>query len=101
MVRFHPLATVLVVATLTGCGAKSLMDHVAPETVQELKTNVDHLRRGQFDEIEKDLDPSIDRNSIRANLTKMAGMIPAQEPVSVKTVGAFAQCDTRRVAIPG
>jgi hypothetical protein len=95
MARFYRLAGILLLSVLSGCNAKSVMDHVAPETVQELKTNFDHLRHGQYDQVESALDPGIERSSARTNLTKMAALIPAQEPVSVKTVGAFARCDTR------
>jgi hypothetical protein len=96
MARLRLLVALLLSALLAGCSAKSIMDRVAPETVQELKTNFDYLRHGQYDPIEAALDPAIDRSTVRANLTAMAAKIPAQEPLSVKTVGAYAQCETRK-----
>lgn len=96
MLRFRLPVVLMLSSVLSGCNAKSIMDRVAPETVLELKTNFDYLRHGQYEQIEAALDPGIDRKNVRASLTTMAAMIPAQEPVSVKTVGAFAQCETRK-----
>jgi hypothetical protein len=96
MARLRPLVAVSLLVFLTGCISKSILDRLAPETVQELKTNFDYLRHGQYDQIEAALDPGINRANVRANLTEMAARIPAQEPVSVKTVGAYAECETRK-----
>ena len=95
MARPWSLIAVALMVFITGCSAKSFLDRVAPETVKEAKTHFDYLRHGQYDRIEPSLDPSIDRKSLRGNLDKMAAFVPAQDPVSVKTVGAYAQCDTR------
>jgi len=72
------------------------MDQIAPETNEQAKTEFDFLRHGHFDLVEPALDPSIDRAHLRENLAKMAAMIPAQDPLSVKTVGAYAECDSRK-----
>jgi hypothetical protein len=96
MSRLWSLVALGLMAGLTGCSAKSFMDRVAPETVQVAKTQVDYLRHGQFDQIEPSLDASIDRKALKANLAKMAAFVPTQDPVSVKTVGAYAECDSRK-----
>jgi hypothetical protein len=95
MARFWSLVAVLCVAFLAGCSARSLLDRIAPETVQQAKTNFDYLRHHQFDQVEPALDPSISRDTLQSNLAEMAGLVPRGEPVSVKTVGAYKNCDTR------
>jgi hypothetical protein len=84
------------IAGLSGCSLRSMMDHIAPETVSAAKTNFDFLRHGQFDRIVPSLDPSIDRDGLTDKLAAMAALIPTQDPVSIETVGAFAECDTRK-----
>jgi len=96
MRRVRLLITLSLMAGVTGCGLRSMLDRVAPETVSIAKTNLDFLRRGQFDRIEPSLDQSIDRNGLTDKLAAMAAQIPKQEPVAIKTVGAFAECDTRK-----
>jgi len=73
-----------------------MMDRIAPETVAEAKTEFDFLRHAQFDRVEAGLDPGIDRGRLRENLVKMAALIPPQDPLSVKTVGAYGSCETRK-----
>lgn len=84
------------VVMLNGCDTKTILDHAAPETVQTAKSNVDYLRHGQFDKIEASLDPSIDRANVPADLARMASILPQQEPQSIKTVGAYVTCATRK-----
>ncbi len=96
MARLWSIIAVALLSVITGCSAKSIMDHIAPETVQEAKTNFDYLRHKQYDRIEPLLDASIDRTYLRANLDEMVAQVPAQDPVSVKTVGAYVVCDTRK-----
>jgi hypothetical protein len=83
-------------ASLTGCSAKSILDRIAPETAQEAKTTFDYLRHGQYDRIEPSVDSSVERGYLYAELTRMAANVPPQEPISVKTVGAYAECETRK-----
>jgi hypothetical protein len=81
---------------LSGCGGNSVLDRLAPETVKEAKTNFDYLRHGQFDQIEPMMDASIDRSTLRDKLQEMANVIPAGDPISVKTVGVHTQWDSRK-----
>lgn len=96
MVRIRPLFASLLVIFIVGCSARSVMEHAAPETAQEAKTNFDYLRHEQYSQIEPSLDASIDRTDLASRLQEMAAMIPAGEPISEKTVGAYASCETRK-----
>ena len=58
-----------------------------PEDKAIAKNYIELLRQGNFDQIEKDLDPSIKSSDIRETLTKMANLIPVINPESVKVVG--------------
>ena len=69
---FRILSLICLVTQFAGCN--TLMDRIAPETVQKAKTNFDYLRRGQYDPIESALDPSIDRTNLRVNLQSMAAL---------------------------
>ena len=72
-----------------GCSQEELLQRFSsPEDQATAKSYIDRLRTGDFDEIEKSLDPSIRTPNIRDTLVKMAGLIPNQEPTSVKLVGA-------------
>jgi hypothetical protein len=95
MARFCSLVVLSCAVFFTGCTARSLIDRIAPETVAEAKTNFDYLRHHQFDQIESSLDPSIDRDTLQANFTQMAALVPQGEPISVNTVGAYEKCLTR------
>lgn len=81
---------------LIGCNDAHLLDRIAPETAKEARTNFDYLRHQQFDRIEPSLDPSIDRITLPNALAKMAAVVPAGEPISVKTVGAHVAWDSRK-----
>jgi hypothetical protein len=92
MTRYASLVVLALFVCLTGCSLQHAIDKIAPETVQHAKTNFDYLRHKQFDLIEPSLGPTIDRDTVRDKLTEMAALIPAQEPISEKTVGAYFQC---------
>ncbi len=94
MRHFRILAVLVFLMSLTGCGAKYFMDRMAPDTTAEAKGNFDDLRHGHFDRVGAVLDPSIDRTHLQENLEKIAALVPAQEPVSVHTVGIHTQCNS-------
>jgi hypothetical protein len=60
----------------------------SPEDEGVAKHYIGLLRQGSFDQIERDLDPSLKSPDIRETLVKMANLIPASEPDSVKIVGS-------------
>jgi hypothetical protein len=79
----------LVLALLAACDQADVLQKFASVEEQALaRSYVEHLRTRDFDYIEKAADPSIRNPALRETLTKMAGMVPSQAPVSVKLVGA-------------
>lgn len=78
--------------TATGCSQSGLIERIAPQEVSSAKVDFDLLRHHQFEQVESILDPSIKDANIRQTLTNMAVYIPDEEPISVKTVGAYVNC---------
>jgi hypothetical protein len=82
------LAAVVLVA---GCSKASLLNaFVSPEDEGLAKHYIEALKSGHIDEIEKNLDPSVTSATpdIQQALTHLAGLIPAEDPLSVKLVGS-------------
>lgn len=87
--RFLCLISIVVTMLLAGCDQASMMKKMTPpEAESAAKGYIDLLKQNRFEEIEKDLDPSIKTPDIHSTLVKMAQMIPAQQPESIKVVGA-------------
>jgi len=94
------LIFVLGLFVLVACSQDELLQKFSsPEDQATAKSYIDQLRARKYDEIEKALDPSIRTASMRETLTKMAELIPNQEPTSIKLVGAhrFHMSDTTTV----
>jgi hypothetical protein len=51
---------------------------------------IDRLRAGDFDAIEKSMDPSLKSTNLHETLVKMANLIPPGPPISQKVVGLQA-----------
>jgi hypothetical protein len=80
---------VLALVGLVACSQEELLQKFSsPQDQAIAKGYLDQLRARRFEEIEKALDPSIRTANIRDTLTKMAELIPAREPTSIKLVGA-------------
>jgi hypothetical protein len=80
---------VLALMVLVACSQDELLQKFSSaEDQATAKSYIDRLRARKFDEIEKALDQSIRAANIRETLTKMADLIPTQEPTSMKVVGA-------------
>ena len=78
----------LLIAT-SGCSQQDLIQRFAsPEDQSTAKNFVALLRRQDFDAIEGTADQSIKGPELRPALEKMAAVIPAGDPTSVKLVGA-------------
>ena len=87
--RFLSLISIVIIMLLAGCDQASMMKKMTPpEAESAAKGYIDLLRQNRFEEIEKDLDSSIKTTDIRNTLIKMAQMIPAQKPESIKVVGS-------------
>ncbi len=57
-----------------------------PQDETMVRNYVQQLREHNFDQIERDLDPRLRSDDLRQNLTAMSGLLPAQEPKSVKVI---------------
>jgi len=77
---------------LSGCGSPdNLIKKFTPPEDEAIATNyIALLRQKQFEQIEKDLDPSLKSALAQDTLEKMAEAIPTQAPISVKVVGAYS-----------
>ena len=92
--------SILTFVALLGCSQEDLLQKFSsPEDQATAKSYIDRLRAGNFEEIEGSLDPSIRTPNIRDTLTKMAALMPNQEPISIKLVGAqtFQTSDAKTV----
>src|SRR5271154_520379 len=82
---------ILFLIIFSGCNQSkdSLMKKFTPPEDEAIATNyIALLRQNQFEPIEKDLDPSLKSVITEDTLVKMAAAIPAQDPISVKVIGA-------------
>jgi hypothetical protein len=85
---------------LLACSQEDLLQKFSsPEDQATAKIYIDHLRARNFDEIERALDASMRAPNIRDTLTKMSALVPNQEPISTKLVGAqtFHTSDAKTV----
>ena len=79
----------LALLVVAACNQQSLIQRFAsPEDQANAKEVIDHLRNGDFEEIEKATDSSIGGSSLHDTLVQMAALIPKGDPTSVKLVGA-------------
>ena len=86
--RFKCLIGIAFCASLVGCNQATFMKFwTPPEAESNAQSYVDLFRRGQLDQIERDLDPSIVDPNLRNTLAKMAAIFPAGNPLSIKVVG--------------
>lgn len=87
--RFFSLISIVVMMILVGCDQATIMKKMTPpEAESAAKSYIDLLQQNKFEEIEKDLDPSIKTPEIRTTLIKMAQMVPSEKPTSIKVVGS-------------
>lgn len=87
--RLKCLAGIAFCAFLGGCDEAALMKKWTPPGDESTaRSYVDLLRQGKFDQIERDLDPSIADSNTRDTFAKMAAIFPIENPESVKVVSA-------------
>jgi hypothetical protein len=68
---------------------RAMIKAFTPPEDETIATNyIALLRQNRFEPIEKDIDPSLKDALTREMLAKMAKIIPTEDPVSVKVVGA-------------
>ena len=92
----------LILIFVSGCNQNSatLLRRFTPPEDEARATNyIAELRQGNYDEIQNDIDASIKTDDIHNRLVEMAALIPSQEPISVKVVGAnqFHSQDTYKL----
>jgi hypothetical protein len=76
------------VAFLVGCDQAALMKSFTPTADESIARNcVDLLRQEKFDQIERQLDPTLVDSNLRNTLAEMAALFPNGDPESVKVVG--------------
>ena len=86
--RLKCLIGIAFCASLVGCNQATFVKSWTPPNAESTARGyVDLLRQGQFDQIERDLDPSIVDSNLRDTLAKMAAIFPAGNPQSIKVVG--------------
>jgi hypothetical protein len=89
LMRLKCLVGIAFCAFLVGCDQDTLMKKWIPSGSEEsARAYVDALRQGKFDQIARDLDPSVTDAAVPSTFAKMATMLPAETPRSVKVVGA-------------
>lgn len=76
---------------LSGCNQNNealLKKYTPPEDEASATNYISLLRQGEFERIQHDTDPAITNAGTHDVLAGMAALIPPQEPVSIKVVGA-------------
>ncbi|GGY18972.1 hypothetical protein GCM10008098_08910 [Rhodanobacter panaciterrae] len=87
--RYFIFVVVLLLGAIAGCDQSSLLKAMTPSgDEQTAKSYIDLLREHKFEQIEQAIDPEIKVPNLHDALVEMAGLIPAQDPTSVKVVGA-------------
>jgi len=100
--RFLILIGLLFLIIFSGCGQnneKLVRRFTPPEDEAKATNYISLLRQGRLDQIQNDMDASIKSADTHNILVKMAALIPDQEPISVKVIGAqqFRDQDTYKI----
>jgi hypothetical protein len=83
------LIVLLSALLLLGCNQQQMLEKFSTPSDQALaKAYIADLQASKFDVIENNLDPSIKTPGVQDTLVRMAGLLPAGPPTSVKLVGA-------------
>lgn len=84
----RPIIFFALVLILLGCSQSDMIKRFAPaEDQATAKHYIELLRQNRFDEIEREVDPSI-RGQLHSVFGRMAAAFPPGEPTSVTVVGA-------------
>jgi hypothetical protein len=102
-IRFFSLIGIFTLILVCGCGSgdpAGLVRRFIPPADEAIATNyIALLREGRFELIQKDIDPSFKDTFTSDLLSRMAAVIPKQDPLSVKVVSAriFQESDRYEV----
>src|SRR5579859_4230791 len=79
----------LTIFLISGCDKQDIFNKFSsPEDQKVARGYFDDLSARNLDAIENDVDPSLKGPGLRPTLQKMTELMPAEEPTSVKVVGA-------------
>lgn len=87
------LLGILFLISLTGCDQSARLERKAPVDVVSAKMYFNVLRKGQYDQIEDQLDPALKSAGFRSAFDELVATIPAENPSSVKTVWVNRECE--------
>lgn len=91
MIRYLNLTIAACCLAFVGCNQAALMKRFASsEDEANAKKYIELLQQRKFEQVERDLDSSLVDSNIQDTLERMAAMIPAEGPKSIKVVGAHA-----------
>lgn len=85
------VALLSVLAALSGCGYRTLLESIAPKTeVEFAKARFEDLRAGRLDALESHLDlgTATSNPTTRADLERARLLIPAGDPKSIELIGS-------------
>lgn len=75
--------------SIAGCSKDEMIQKFAPTEDQALAKNYfSLLKNRQFEDITKAIDPSLQDPTLKDALSKMADLIPVEEPINIKLIGA-------------
>lgn len=87
MMRPLLLASIASCLLFGGCSRARIIEKIVPAVDDAFaREHIDLLREKRFDQLERELDPSISDPSVQDTLHRMAEMFPAEEPKSIKVV---------------
>jgi hypothetical protein len=88
------LIVIALCAFLTGCDEAGLMKKLTPQEDESVSRHyIELLRQGKFDQIKRDLDPSLVDSNVQTTIANMAAIFPAEIPETVKVVGVHTSRD--------
>jgi hypothetical protein len=87
--RVSLLAGIAICSILPGCDQATLMKRFTPPADESIaRSYVELLRQGKFDQIQRDLDPSLINSEVPDTFARMAAIFPLEPLTSSKVVGA-------------
>lgn len=84
----YRLLIALFFISIAGCSKDEMIQKFAPTEDQALAKNYfSLLKNRQFEDITKAIDPSLQDPTLKDALSKMADLIPVEEPINIKLIG--------------
>jgi hypothetical protein len=101
MKRAIYLIGILILVMVAGCDRDTMIKKMTPPEDEAIARGaIDLLRQKEFEQIEKDIDPSLRNAGLHDNLVKMNALLPAEDPETIKVVGVqITQSQDSRMTI--